>query len=125
VGERSGDRGLRVGRCGFHLALSAHTRPPSILPPDIAPIVGLIWVPATFCLAWLWGSVTVVKWRLWAFARTDNWALLETKAIQDGLIWNRNTLCGRVFGRTEIWSSKDREREAELKRQHAHRAGGH
>jgi hypothetical protein len=113
-----------LGAAGFIwlFPVSAHSPPNAAV--GAAPVVGPIWLLGTFVLAWLWWSVTVVKWRLWALARTDNWQRLEAKAIEDGLIWNQNTLCGRLFGRTEIWSRKDREREADLKRQQAHRAAG-
>jgi hypothetical protein len=89
------------------------------------PLLAPIWLPAEFVAAWLWWSINVTKWRLWALERADNWEELERQAIQDGLIWDGRSLCGRIFGRTEIWSRKDRERYAELRSRRAREAVRH
>jgi hypothetical protein len=90
--------------------------PPMISPYVLVPLVG-IWVVAPFVLAWTWWSFNVPKWRIWALERVDDWPSLERSAILAGLIWDEDTLLGRIFARTEIWSAADQEREAELRRQ--------
>lgn len=60
--------------------------------------------------AWLWWSIAVPKWRMWALRNVDNWPTFERAAIRDGLIWNR----GSIFNLTEIKSSAQKALEAEL-----------
>ena len=74
------------------------------------------WIVLPFTLAWTWWSCAVPRWRLWAMQRTDDWPALELAAIGAGLIWDEETIKGRLFARTEIWSRQDRERETELLR---------
>lgn len=69
---------------------------------------------ALFCIcfvaAWLWWSVAVPKWRLWAYDRVDDIAELKRRAVKAGLIWPD----GSRFSRTEIKSAEHAEREREL-----------
>jgi hypothetical protein len=75
---------------------------------------------------WLWWSVSVPKWRIWAMERTDNWPSLERAAIERSLIWDDSTWYGRMFSKTEIWSAADREHAADLleKRKRKNQATG-
>jgi hypothetical protein len=60
-----------------------------------------------FPLAWLYWSVAVPKWKMWAYPRVDNVAELKKSAIRASLIWPD----GSVFNKTEIKTKKWRERE--------------
>ena len=86
---------------------------------DVNPIVGWLLVPAFVAviaspiwIAWLWWSVTVPKWRIWALRTVDDWPQLESEAIQEGLIWPRRS----IWVRTEIKSADQRALEAALLR---------
>jgi hypothetical protein len=72
---------------------------------------------APVAVAWLWWSIMVPKWRIWALERVDDWPTLESEARRAGLIWNERDPWARNFARTEIWSQKDRERESKLRRE--------
>jgi hypothetical protein len=70
-----------------------------------------------FVLAWLWWSLAVPRWRLWAYERVPvaDIPQLKRHAVHVGLTWPD----GSLFGRTEIKSAgmigRERafEREAE------------
>ena len=64
----------------------------------ILSVVGLV---AGMVPAWLWWSVAVPKWRLWALQHVENWPELKRRAIASGLIWPD----GHIFGKTEIRSA--------------------
>lgn len=72
--------------------------------------VGLLAFLGGFLLAWLWWSVSVPKWRLWAFQRVTDIAALKERAVGVGLTWPDN----HVFGRTEIKSRSHAMRERKL-----------
>ena len=72
--------------------------------------------PFEFVLAWLWWSVNVPKWRIWALERTTDWPPLKMQGIRAGLIWDETTATGRFFRRTEIRSAKDQRLIVELER---------
>jgi len=82
------------------------------------PLLGPVWLVGTFIGAWMWWSFNVPKWRIWALRRVPDWLSLEQEAINVGLIWDERTLLGRIFSRTEIWSRKDRNQEADLRLKH-------
>jgi hypothetical protein len=63
----------------------------------------LTWVSA-WVLSWLYWSVMITKWRLWAFDKVRNVHELKQKAIQENLIWSDN----HFIGKTEIRTSGDR-----------------
>jgi len=86
-------------------------------PDDTVPIgdsfvIGLLvsGLLAGFALAWLWWSVTVPRWRLWAYRRVDDIAKLKSWAVTVGLTWPD----GHIFERTEIKSKAHGAREREL-----------
>lgn len=56
---------------------------------------------ASFVCAWLYWSLSVPLWRLWAYARVENIAALKKAAVRVGLIWPD----GHFFERTEIKSA--------------------
>ena len=103
----------------WFLARLAHPGNGRLQGLDAASIAGFA-VP--FVLAWLWWSVSVPKWRIWALERTTDWPALKMKAIQAGLIWDETTAAGRLFRRTEIRSAKDQHRIAELEQSAPDRA---
>jgi hypothetical protein len=59
-----------------------------------------------FCLSWLWWSIKITKWRIWAFENVRNVHELQKRAIQEKLIWSENSL----LSKTEIRSKIDNER---------------
>ena len=63
-----------------------------------------------FVAAWLWWSVAIPKWRLWAYERVEDIAEFKRRAVKAGLIWPD----GSRFSRTEIKSAEHVEREREL-----------
>jgi hypothetical protein len=87
--------------------------------PIVVPIVtGVLVVVVPFAAGWLWWSFNVPKWRIWALERTSDWLTLQQAAIAAGLIWDERTAMGKIFARTEIWSARDRRREADLRLKH-------
>jgi hypothetical protein len=73
-----------------------------ILPFWIIPVgFGL-----SFVLAWLYWSVMITKWRLWAFENVRNVHELKKRAVQEKLIWADNS----IFEKTEIRKSTDKEK---------------
>ncbi|MFN0203348.1 MAG: hypothetical protein ACKVTZ_17610, partial [Bacteroidia bacterium] len=54
-------------------------------------------------LAWLYWSIMITKWRLWAFENVRNVHELKKRAIQEKLIWPEDS----VFNKTEIRSAAD------------------
>jgi hypothetical protein len=54
----------------------------------------------SFISAWLYWSVAITKWRLWAFDNVRNVHELKKRAIKEKLIWPD----GSFWGKTEIWS---------------------
>lgn len=63
-----------------------------------------------FVLAWLWWSVSVPRWRLWAYERVADIPQLKQRAVEVGLTWRD----GSLFSRTEIKSADMVARERAL-----------
>ena len=63
-----------------------------------------------FGLAWLWWSVMITKWRLWAFDNVRNVHELKKRAVQEKLIWADNS----IFEKTEIRNVRDKEKWSSL-----------
>ncbi|HTU64856.1 MAG TPA: GNAT family N-acetyltransferase [Steroidobacteraceae bacterium] len=72
--------------------------------------IGLVVFVVGIALAWLWWSLSVPRWRLWAYERVANIPRLKAEAVGYGLTWSD----GSVFAKTEIKSATQRRREAEL-----------
>jgi hypothetical protein len=62
------------------------------------------------CVAWLWWSVAIPRWRIWAFERVSDLPKLKQMAVAARLTWPE----GSVFERTEIKSPGVAAREARL-----------
>jgi hypothetical protein len=63
-----------------------------------------------FIAAWLWWSITVPKWRLWAYEHVDDIGELKRRAVAEKLTWPD----GSIFSLTEIKSAAHVAREKEL-----------
>ena len=74
-----------------------------------APIV-ITAAAIGFVLAWLWWSVSVPRWRLWAYERVADIPQLKQRAVEVGLTWRD----GSLFSRTEIKSADMVARERAL-----------
>lgn len=59
-----------------------------------------------FISSWLCWSITITKWRVWAFQHVRNVHELKKMAIQEKLIWPD----GSMFGKTEIWNAADKKK---------------
>lgn len=69
-----------------------------------------IWVIVTavvlsFVLAWLYWSIAITHWRLWAFENVRNVHELKKRAIKKKLIWKDNSF----FEKTEIRTASQKE----------------
>jgi hypothetical protein len=82
---------------------------------------GFIAGPLLICLfllgislAWLWWSVMVPRWRIWAWSRVADTDDLRERAVRTGLIWPE----GHVLERTEFRDAATKRvlRELETKR---------
>lgn len=69
-----------------------------------------ITVPAAIILPWLYWSFMITRWRLWAFENVRNVHELKKRAIKEKLIWAD----GKFFEKTEIRSSGEKEKWADL-----------
>jgi len=78
---------------------------------------GGIGVAISACLgvvvAWGWWSVSVPKWRLWAYRRVKDIVRLNRYAVAAGVIWPR----GHPLERTEIKSGRHKALEEAFERQ--------
>lgn len=70
----------------------------------------LLAIILPFLVAWLWWSVMVTKWRLWAFENVRNVHQLEREAVRLSLIWPR----GSFFEKTEIRTAAEDVKWADL-----------
>jgi hypothetical protein len=57
-------------------------------------------------IAWLYWSLAVPKWRLWAFDNVRNVHELKKRAIRENLIWPDESF----FGNTEIMNATEKEK---------------
>lgn len=74
---------------------------------EIIPFWGAaLGVVSAFVLSWLWWSLMVTKWRIWAFGNVRNVHELKKRAIREKLIWRDNS----IFEKTEIGTTKDKEK---------------
>jgi hypothetical protein len=63
-----------------------------------------------FASAWLWWSILIVKWKIWAFNTVRNVHELKEKAIKENLIYEDNS----YFNRFEIYTKKEALQWAKL-----------
>jgi hypothetical protein len=74
----------------------------------------LLWVlPLSLAAAWARWSLSVPRWRLWAYERVSSTSELREKAIAAGLVWPQ----GSFFERTELKSPEQRRRQEQLERE--------
>lgn len=71
----------------------------------------LVWIwpvgiSSSILLSWLFWSVRITKWKVWAFENIRNVHELKKRAIQEKLIWSD----GSFFNKTEIWNREDRQK---------------
>jgi len=55
------------------------------------------------CVAWIFWSFAITKWRIWAFRKVENHSELKQSAVIAGLIWED----GSFFEKTEIRTQKE------------------
>lgn len=72
-----------------------------------------------FILAWLWWSLMVPQWRLWAYRRVENALALKHGAVSAQLTWEDGTW----FSRTEIKSLRHSALERRFERESRERYG--
>ena len=63
-----------------------------------------VGLSSSILISWLFWSVQITKWKVWAFSDVRNVHELKKRAIQGNLTWKDNS----IFTKTEIWSSEDR-----------------
>jgi len=93
---------IMFGTIGLGIYLGSQ----KILPFWIMPIGFVLG----FGLGWLWWSIMITKWRLWAFENVRNVHELKKRAVQEKLIWSDNSF----FEKTEIRNATDKEKWASL-----------
>jgi hypothetical protein len=105
-------RGIMIGGYALIIYFLYHPALPhgNSLPPAINLTASIIMFASPFVVAWLWWSVSIPKWRIWALQHVDDWLKLESAAITGMLIWRR----GSIFGITEIKSREQRDLERAL-----------
>jgi hypothetical protein len=70
-----------------------------------------LWMmAAAIVVAWLWWSLAVPRWRVWAYERVDDIPALKAQAVTALLVWPD----GHFLSRTEIKSPALAAREKEL-----------
>ena len=95
---------LLLGPAAVFTRLASH--------PGFAPTH--LWLGAPvfflgFAFAWLWWSLSVPQWHLWAYKRVADIPALKAEAVRVGLTWPHDS----PFIRTELKSTRHREREQE------------
>ena len=79
-----------------------------LVPMGLSTVVEIIVVfLLPVAVGWLWWSMALPRWRVWALERVDDPGALLIQAIERKLMWPP----GHFFERTEIRSSRLRERE--------------
>jgi hypothetical protein len=72
--------------------------------------VGVVVFALSFGFAWLWWSLSVPRWRVWAYERVQDIPTLKERAVSVGLTWPD----GHRFSKTEIKTQSLVQREREL-----------
>lgn len=76
--------------------------------PELIELAAMLFVP--IAAAWVWWSVVLPRWRVWALERVDDPVVLLNRAIESRLMWPP----GHMFERTEIHAARLRHREREV-----------
>lgn len=66
------------------------------------------------CIAWVFWSFAITKWRIWALTNVDDHTELKYSAVAGGLIWED----GSFFERTEIRTPKESKLIHELEQRY-------
>ncbi|MDJ1506073.1 hypothetical protein [Xanthocytophaga agilis] len=90
--------GIIVGTIGITCYLGTQ----AILPWWVFPLGFIL----ALVLGWLYWSIMITKWRLWAFENVRNVHELKKRAIREKLIWPD----GSFYEKTEIRGAQDKER---------------
>ena len=79
---------------------------------DLPGWLALCVIFAPLLVGWLWWSVALPRWRVWALEHVDQdeWGELLQQAISHRLMWPS----GHILEKTEIKSRRLREREREV-----------
>ena len=74
-----------------------------IVPEKYSTVTILTGLVFGIIAGWLYWSISIPKWRIWAFENVDkrNWTKLKRKAIREKLIWPDNSIFNRTELRTE------------------------
>ena len=64
----------------------------------------------SFCAAWLWWSLVIPRWRVWAYERVSDIPRLKELAVRARLTWPD----GSIFAKTEIKPQPLADRERQL-----------
>jgi hypothetical protein len=59
-------------------------------------------------IAWAWWSVSVPRWRLWAYERVEDIPLLKKRAVQVGLVWPEGHFLARTEFKTAAHAAKEK-----------------
>lgn len=78
----------------------------------VKPIAFLPGIVGMIILSWLYWSMNVVSWKIWAFENVRNVHQLMDYAVQDKLIWKE----GHFLNRTERWNDQQRSAWAEIEK---------
>ncbi|MDE2148796.1 MAG: hypothetical protein KGJ55_02945 [Gammaproteobacteria bacterium] len=111
----SAGKAVLVGILAVHVPIWALLA----IPPIIAYLrsdsgCAIVALPAGFAAAWLWWSLSVPRWRLWAYRRVSSVGALKRAAFEARLTWPD----GSFFEKTEIKSKRHALREKQLAREH-------
>jgi hypothetical protein len=66
----------------------------------------LLTIPSGVVLAWLYWSIAITRWRLWAFHHVRNVHELKQRAFREKIIWRE----GSFWEKTEFRTRSDREK---------------
>lgn len=74
----------------------------------LAQLLPILAIP----FAWLYWSVAIPNWKLWAYSKVSDVSLLKYMAIEQNLIWPDN----HIFEKTEICSQETRRKILKLEK---------
>ena len=75
--------------------------------PEYFTLLGLL---SGFILSWLYWSLSVARWKVWAYSNVNDLELLKNEAVKANIIWPE----GNFFNRTIIYSRSQRNQLIEL-----------
>ncbi len=110
--EEAIDKGIRIVRYPMMLVVFVSIGFSFFL--SIQKIFSVLVIPigfvVAFGLAWLYWSISITRWRLWAFENVRNVNELKMRAIQEKLIWPE----GGILEKTEIRSPREEKQWLQL-----------